>query len=84
MNKHTSKNMSASVHQRLKNIAKDTTRPFNAILQYYAMERFLFRLSQSQHADTFVLKGALLFRLGNFYPPYFCQSTITAPSISSG
>jgi hypothetical protein len=24
------------------------------------MERFLYRLSQSQHADSFVLKGALL------------------------
>jgi hypothetical protein len=32
------------------------------MLQYYAMERFLYRLAQSPHADRFVLKGALLFR----------------------
>jgi hypothetical protein len=38
-------NVAASVHQRLLNIAKQTERPFNELLQYYAMERFLYRLS---------------------------------------
>ena len=32
------------------------------MLEYYAMERFLYRLSCSPHAKRFVLKGALLFR----------------------
>ena len=63
MNKRSLKNVSASVHQRLLNIARDTERPFNEVLQYFAMERFLHRLSRSPHADSFVLKGALLFRV---------------------
>ena len=56
-------NVPASIHQRLLNIAKETGRPFNELLQYFAMERFLFRLSCSTHAPSFVLKGALLFRV---------------------
>lgn len=56
----TVKNMGASVRQRLLNHAKDSDRPFAEVLQYYAMERFLYRLSVSPHADKFLLKGALL------------------------
>ncbi len=63
MNRRTLQNASASVHQRLLNIARKTARPFDEVLQYFAMERFLYRLSQSEHADSFVLKGALLFRI---------------------
>jgi hypothetical protein len=58
-----SKNIPASVRQRLFNRAKSDRRPFNELLQYYAMERFLYRLSQSAHADRFVLKGALMLRV---------------------
>jgi len=54
------KDLAASVHQRLLNQAHATRRPFGELLQYYAMERFLYRLSRSPHADTFVLKGALM------------------------
>jgi predicted nucleotidyltransferase component of viral defense system len=60
--KRSLQDVSASIHQRLLNIAKETGRPFNELLQYFAMERFLFRLSRSTHAKSFVLKGALLFR----------------------
>jgi len=56
-----SKNISASTRQRLFNMAHDANRSFNEILQYYAIERFLYRISQSMHADKFILKGALLF-----------------------
>lgn len=56
-------NVPASVHQRLLDVARDTGRPFNEVLQYFAMERFLYRLSRSPHKDSFVLKGALLFRV---------------------
>ncbi|MFQ6007254.1 MAG: nucleotidyl transferase AbiEii/AbiGii toxin family protein [Woeseia sp.] len=63
MNKRPLKNVSASVHQRLLDIAKNTARPFDEVLQYFAMERFLYRLSRSPHIDSFVLKGALLFRV---------------------
>jgi len=57
------KNISASVRQRLLNRAKSDRRPFNEMLQYYAMERFLYRLSQSTHADGYILKGALMLRV---------------------
>lgn len=61
MTKRPSRNVAASVRQRLKNVARETDRPFHEVLQYFAMERFLHRLSISTHADSFVLKGALLF-----------------------
>jgi predicted nucleotidyltransferase component of viral defense system len=54
------KNTAASVHQRLLNRAKAEDRPFNELFQYYGMERFLYRLSTSDHASRFVLKGALM------------------------
>lgn len=54
-------NVAASVRQRLLNKARETDRPFSELLQYFAMERFLYRLSKSVHADKFVLKGALMF-----------------------
>ena len=57
------KNMPASVHARLAEIARRTGRPFQELLQYYAMERFLYRLSKSPHATRFVLKGALMLRV---------------------
>ncbi len=55
-------NMAASVHARLLSRARREKRPFNELLQYYAMERFLYRLSRSAHADQFVLKGALMLQ----------------------
>ena len=57
------KNIAASIHQRLLNVARETGRPFNEVLQYFAMERLLYRLSRSDHKDSFVLKSALLFRV---------------------
>ncbi len=60
MTKRPLKNVAASVHQRLLNAAKQSNRPFNQLLQLYAMERFLYRLSVSRHAEKFVLKGALM------------------------
>lgn len=55
--------LAASVRARLLNIAKAEQTDFNAVLVRYALERFLYRLSQSAHADRFVLKGAMLFNL---------------------
>jgi len=52
--------MTPSVRQRLLDKAKETGRPFNEVLQYFAMERFLYRLSKSPYTDSFVLKGALM------------------------
>ena len=55
-------NISASIHQRLLNKAREKNRPFNELVQYFAIERFLYRLSKSVHSDKFVLKGALMLR----------------------
>ena len=56
-------NIAQSVHQRLLTQAKDSSRPFNELLQHYAIERFLYRLGQSKHAEKLLLKGALLLRV---------------------
>jgi len=54
------KNIGASVRARLLNIARDQNQTFNFVLNRYAIERLLYRLSQSKHADRFILKGATL------------------------
>ncbi|MBU0502625.1 MAG: nucleotidyl transferase AbiEii/AbiGii toxin family protein [Candidatus Margulisbacteria bacterium] len=59
--KKAPKNIPASIRARLQNIATETKRPFSEVLQYYAMERFLYRFSQSEYAEQFILKGALMF-----------------------
>ncbi len=61
MSRSAPKNLEASIHQRLLNQARESGRPFNELLQYFAIERFLYRLSQSPHQKKFVLKGALMF-----------------------
>jgi hypothetical protein len=55
-----SRDVAASIRQRLLNEAKRQNRPFQELLQYFAMERFLYRLSLHPLADRFILKGALL------------------------
>ena len=57
------KNVAASVRAKLANNARATGRPFQEVLQYYGLERFLYRLAQSQHRDRFLLKGALMLRV---------------------
>jgi hypothetical protein len=56
-------NIAVSVRARLLNIAKTENSDFNQILIRYALERFLYRMSESQHAERFLLTGALLFTL---------------------
>jgi predicted nucleotidyltransferase component of viral defense system len=55
--------LAASVRARLLNVAKARGVDFNQVLVRFALERILYRLSQSEHADRFLLKGALLFTL---------------------
>jgi predicted nucleotidyltransferase component of viral defense system len=55
--------MAHSVHQRLLNLARASERPFNELLQYYAMERFLYRLAHTGYGEALLLKGALLLRV---------------------
>lgn len=54
------KNVVASVLARLRNVAQNADLSFNDILQSYVIERFLARLARSPHADTVLLKGALM------------------------
>jgi len=61
-------NLSASVRQRLKNIADESGRPFAEVLQWYAIERFLARFAITPHRDTFLLKGAALLRAWEVNP----------------
>ena len=56
-------NVAASVRARLLNLAKAQGVDFNQVLVRFALERILYRLTLSPHADRFVLKGALLFTL---------------------
>jgi predicted nucleotidyltransferase component of viral defense system len=56
-------NVSASVRQRLLNLATERKEDFGLVLTRYGLERFLYRLSISPHRDAFVLKGALLLQL---------------------
>jgi predicted nucleotidyltransferase component of viral defense system len=47
----------------LLNIAAGRGEDFNLVLIRYALERLLYRLSQSDFRDQFVLKGAMLFQV---------------------
>ena len=51
----------ASILSRLKNISRERREDMQFTLARYTCERLLYRLSRSQHADSFVLKGAALF-----------------------
>ena len=62
MNSKEVKNVVASVLARLRNTSKSSGVPFQQVLQQYAMERFLYRVSKSQHAQSVILKGALLLK----------------------
>jgi hypothetical protein len=56
-------NNAASVRARLLNVAKAQGADFNQVLVRFALERILYRMTASRHADRFLLKGALLFTL---------------------
>ena len=57
------KNLPASIHQRLLNKSHETGQPFNELIQYYGIERLLYRLSISEYSSQFILKGALMFNV---------------------
>lgn len=63
------RDIAASVKARLINLAKDNREDAQSILTRYGVERFLYRLSQSDHKKNFLLKGAALFALW-FHQPH--------------
>ena len=58
-----SRNRAASIRARLKQHADAAKQDFNLTLTHYGLERLLYRLSISDHAANYLLKGALLFSL---------------------
>ncbi len=56
-------NPAASVRARLANLVATRGGDLQTLLDEYANERLLCRLSRSPHADRFVLKGATLFTI---------------------
>lgn len=54
-------NVAHSVKTRLLQRARRAGEDFNSLLVRYVLERLLYRLGVSAHANEFVLKGALLF-----------------------
>lgn len=59
------KDMAASVRQRLRALARARHEDFDYVLRQYVIQRLLYRLSCSDYADQFLLKGALLFWVWN-------------------
>lgn len=59
----TTRNLGASIRDRLLNKARTEKRDYNLMLTRYALERLIYRLSISPYRDQFLLKGALLFDL---------------------
>lgn len=49
-----------SIKAKLKNRAIQEKRTFNEILTVYALERMLYRLSISEYAKHYILKGGIL------------------------
>jgi len=71
MTKDKPSNISASVRQRLLNLIRESGDDPNLVWTRYATERLLYRLSVSEHAGDFILKGAMLFMVwtGQSYRP---------------
>lgn len=61
MAERAAKDIAASVRARLTNLARQRGEDLQFVLTRYATERLLYRLSRSPHADSFILKGAMLF-----------------------
>jgi len=57
------KDISASVRQRLLNLARQQQQVFDVILVAFGLERLVYRLSISDYRDRFVLKGGMLVTL---------------------
>lgn len=61
MTKRGDRGSGASVRTRLLALSKERGEEFQRVLVRFGIERLLYRLSRSEHASGFVLKGATLF-----------------------
>ncbi len=55
--------VATKIRTDLLNLSRQRGEDYQAVLQRYALERLLYRLSCSEYSDRFVLKGAMLFSL---------------------
>jgi len=67
----THKNLPESVRQRLLKLSAERHEPFDLLLARFTVERLLYRLGTTRHANRFLLKGAMLFAvwLDNMHRP---------------
>lgn len=63
-----SKNLAVSVRDRLLALARRRGEDFQLVLTHYGLERLMYRLSQSEYSERFILKGAMLFSLWDDQP----------------
>lgn len=61
-------NLPASIRQKLLNYSREHREDFMLTLTHFAVERLLYRLSRSRHANRFILKGAMLFAVWTDQP----------------
>ena len=61
MSREQPRNHGAAVNARLLAQARQTREEFQLLLMRFGLERLLYRLSQSEYRDAFVMKGALMF-----------------------
>ena len=75
----------ASVKHRLRNQAKKINRPLQEIYTAFGLERTLYRLSVSEYANRFVLKGGILLYalFGNDFPRVTRDIDFLAQGISN-
>lgn len=59
------KNLPASVHDRLSRLAKENDQIFQQVFYFYALERFLYRLSNSDYECRFK-RGKFRFSLASW------------------
>lgn len=63
MNQKPLRNVASSIRARLLQLSKQQGEDFNLLLTRYALDRLLYRLSQSEYKSRFIIKGATLFRV---------------------
>ena len=81
MSKREVSNLPHSVRQRLLNIARQLGDDVIRVTVRYVMERLLYRLSESEHAGEFILKGAMLFSV---WVPVPYRSTMDLDLLGQG
>lgn len=71
MKRSEPRDLTASVSNLLLQRARQTGDDYQFVLLRYALERLMYRLSRSRHADDFILKGAMLYVVwtGTVYRP---------------